>query len=118
MHKVILPAVRQIGFQGSQQTGRATVWSDVDGGETEVVEPVEEAALRPHQAPQERRSSETRANAQALHLGIAAQMWSTQPSGEEPLVLPLPPIARMAARYASTAHGLDQTTSMGFARTA
>lgn len=90
--------------------------SDAVDVDIPAIEPVEPARQR--RSPRERRSSEARANAQALHLGIAAQMWTTQPIQDEAVALPLPPVARMAARYASTAQGLDQPASMGFARTA
>lgn len=122
MHLVILPSARQIGFQASRSAGRDTLWSDTIEGESPAVEPIEPAhqhSMRQnHGVRHERRSSEARANAQALHLGIAAQMWSTQPSHDAAIVLPLPPVARMAARYASTAQGVNQAASMGFARTA
>lgn len=69
----------------------------------------------------ERRSLEARANANALHLGVAAQMLHSR-AGSSPLnggatLLPLPPMARIAARYASTANGLNPSVHMGFVRT-
>lgn len=116
MPPVILSPARQTRFQASKHAGPATIASGTVDHDGPSIEPIEPA--RPRSMPQERRSSEARANAQALHLGIAAQMWTTQPIHDEAVVLPLPPVARMAARYASTAQGLDQPASMGFARTA
>lgn len=115
MQSVIISSARQIGFQAGKHAGRDTGTTDVIDVDIPAVEPVQPA--RPRSMQQERRSSEARANAQALHIGIAAQMWSTQPTNDDVLVLPLPPVARMAARYASTAQG-HQAASMGFARTA
>lgn len=115
MQSVIISSARQTGFQAGKYAGRDTGRYDAVDVDIPTVEPVQPA--RPRSMPQERRSSEARANAQALHIGIAAQMWSTQPTNDDVLVLPLPPVARMAARYASTAQG-HQAVSMGFARTA
>lgn len=112
MQSVIISSARQTGFQPGKYAGRDTGRYDAVDVDIPTVEPA-----RPRSMPQERRSSEARANAQALHIGIAAQMWSTQPTNDDVLVLPLPPVARMAARYASTAQG-HQAVSMGFARTA
>lgn len=112
---MIQSPIKQIGFQASRNAGRDTLMSDAVDLDIQAIEPIEPA--RPRATRHERRSSEARANAQALHLGIAAQMWSTQPAHNDAHVLPLPPVARMAARYASTAQG-HQAASMGFARTA
>ena len=65
----------------------------------------------------ERRSSENLANAQALRLGLAAQMLTTQPVTGAIPPLPLSPSARGAARYATTALGVDQAIRLGFIRT-
>lgn len=113
---LILSPARQIGFQASKNAGRDTPMSDAVDVDIPAIEPVAQA--RPRAMLQERRSSEALANAQALHLGIAAQMWTTQPAHDDALLLPLPPVARMAARYATIAQGLNQAASMGFARTA
>lgn len=88
---------------------------DAVDGTGDAVKPVE--PTQPRTMRRERRSTEARANAQALHLGIAAQMWSTQPARDNGMVLPLSPIARTAARYTFMAEG-DRAASMGFARTA
>jgi hypothetical protein len=94
------------------------------GFEPEAVSP----SQRGHGAQHERRSGEAMQNANALRLGIAAQMLASRLSetssahhsggmpGGLPLALPLPPMARMSARYASVAEGQAQPASMGFSR--
>ncbi|MEM1285446.1 MAG: hypothetical protein ACFB01_12520 [Cohaesibacteraceae bacterium] len=75
----------------------------------------ETSPAAPHH--RERRSSENLANAQALRLGLAAQMLTTRPANDTTPSLPVPPAARGAARYATTAQGVDQAIRLGFIRT-
>ncbi len=75
------------------------------------VEPV--ASVRPRE---ERRSSETLANAAALRLGLAAQMLTTQ--RETVTFMPLAPETRAAARYATVSEGSAQAGTLGFSRVA
>lgn len=112
---MILSSARKIGPQASRYAGRHADVYEAVAGDGDAIKPVEPTSPRP--MFQERRSAEALANAQALHLGIAAQMWSTQPERDKAGMLPLPPVARTAARYASMAQG-PQSASMGFARTA
>ncbi|MEM6382707.1 MAG: hypothetical protein AAF739_08545 [Pseudomonadota bacterium] len=69
------------------------------------------------QEHRERRSNETVANAAALRLGLAAQLFASHEPMQSVPVLPLAPAARAAARYAQTQHGLGLPVSMGFVRT-
>ena len=65
----------------------------------------------------ERRSSEAMLNGNALRLGIAAQMLASTTQSLPTNLMPLPPVARTAARYESTSQGLGRSHSMGFSRT-
>jgi hypothetical protein len=79
------------------------------------VEPAARAASQTGSNP-ERRSSETLANANALRLGIAAQMLSSHEGLASSNVLPTHPSMRMAARYATTLEGAATLGSLGFER--
>jgi len=115
---VITPPIRQIGTH-SAYSKKAVRDADGAGLDTFRVEPVRRATPRQtYQQPNERRSTETTANAAALRLGIAAQMLAShQVMDEDVLVLPSHPAMRSAARYASTAEGLAATDTLGFSRT-
>lgn len=104
---MIIPPIRQIGQRhGIHARQHASDTPFV------TVEPVEHG-----HAPRERRSAETLANANALRLGIAAQMMASFGQQAGQATLPTHPAMRMAARYASTAEGAAPLSSLGFSRT-
>lgn len=114
---MITPPIRQIGLHGAYSK-KAARDAGVDSDAFRV-EPVRRATPRQtYQQPNERRSTESMANAAALRLGIAAQMLASREiMDEDVLVLPSHPAMRSAARYASTAEGLAATDTLGFSRT-
>lgn len=111
---MIVPPIRKTGYGPHARSAQARARD-----EGARVEPVRRASTAPRS---ERRSGEALANANALHLGVAAQMLASHQAlraeaSAHRQVLPTHPAMRMAARYASTAEGLAPTATLGFSRT-
>lgn len=106
---MIIPSISKSGGKSRAKPGASAYAS---GSSTSIrVEPVRRTTQQT-----ERRSSETLANANALRLGIAAQMLASHEALQAANVLPTHPSMRMAARYATTSEGAAPLGSLGFSR--